>query len=193
MTATLIYIHGFLSSPQSFKAQILGDYIAAQHPDIEYIVPGLSNNPGEAYRQVDQLIQNCLQNRSGPLGLVGSSLGGFLATVMAERYRLSAVLINPAVEPHQFAEHFIGAHHNPYSEVDFSLTQADVDALRDIGVPAKFGRYWLMVQEADEVLDYRRAVKFYQGSPMTVEAGGDHSFVGFDRHLTAVVDFLRLA
>lgn len=192
MTATLIYIHGFLSSPLSTKAQQLGEFVAAQYPDIDYLVPGLSNNPEEACQQVDRLVQDCLRQRPGPLGLVGSSLGGFLATVMAERYDLSAVLINPAVAPHNFAEHFIGAHRNPYTEVDFSLTTADVDALRDMSVVPKTSRYWVLVQEADEVLDYRRALDFYRGSKMTVEAGGDHSFQGFDRHLAGVVNFLQL-
>lgn len=193
MTPALIYIHGFLSSPLSTKAQQLGEFVAAKYPSIEYIVPGLANNPGEACRQVDQLVQDCLQRGFKPLGLVGSSLGGFLATLMAERYDLSAVLINPAVAPHNLAEHFIGTHHNPYTAVDFSLTQADIDALRDMAVVPQARRYWLMVQEADEVLDYRQAVNLYRGSKMTVEAEGDHSFQGFDRHLAAVVNFLQLA
>ena len=192
MTAALIYIHGFISSPQSFKAQQLGAYIATRHPSIEYFVPQLANNPSEAYRQVDELVQNCLQQHTGALGLVGSSLGGFLATAMAERYHLPAVLVNPAVQPHNFAEHFIGAHHNPYTGVDFSLFQTDIDALRDMVVAPKAGRYWVLVQEADEVLDYRHAVDFYRDSKVTVEAGGDHSFKGFDRHLAAALDFLQL-
>jgi predicted esterase YcpF (UPF0227 family) len=193
MTAAVIYIHGFISSPQSHKAQQLGEFVAAQYPDIEYIVPSLANNPGEAGQQLDRLVQDCLQRHPGALGLVGSSLGGFWATVMAERYDLPAVLINPAVAPHNFAEHFIGAHHNPYTGVDFSLTHADIDALRAMAVAPVASRYWVLVQEADEVLDYRRALDFYHGSKMTVEAGGDHSFQSFERHLPAVMDFLQLA
>lgn len=193
MTAAVIYIHGFLSSPQSLKAQQLGEFVAAQYPDVEYIVPGLANNPGEACQQVDQLVQDCLQRYPGSLGLVGSSLGGFLATVMAERYDLPAVLINPAVAPHNFAEHFIGDHRNPYTGVNFSLGQADIDALRGMAVSPTARRYWVLVQEADEILDYRRALDFYRASKLTVEAGGDHSFQGFDRYLPAVMDFLQLA
>ncbi|MDF1692609.1 MAG: esterase YqiA [Zhongshania sp.] len=189
MTAALIYIHGFISSPQSHKAQQLARYVAEHHPDISYFVPSLANTPGEAAQQLDELVQHCLQHHAGSVGLIGSSLGGFLATVLAERYSLPAVLINPAVEPHNFAGHFLGAHHNPYTGVDFSLNQADIDQLRSmVSAPVK-GRYWVLVQEGDEVLDYRLALEFYKGCDITVETGGDHSFQQFERHLPAVVDF----
>ncbi|MFT6551025.1 MAG: putative esterase YcpF (UPF0227 family) [Zhongshania marina] len=193
MTAGLIYIHGFISSPQSLKAQLLGHYVAEHHSDIHYMVPSLSNTPAEAFRELDQLVQDYLQNNTGPLGLVGSSMGGFFATALAERYRLAAVLVNPAVQPHTFGEHFIGAHHNPYTGVDFSLAQADIDVLQSLVVKPNTGRYWVMVQEQDETLDYRNAVEFYNGVQMTVEAGGDHSFQNFDRHLAAIVEFLQLS
>jgi predicted esterase YcpF (UPF0227 family) len=192
MTAGLIYIHGFLSSPQSLKAQQLATYVAENHPDIVYSVPDLANNPGEAFSQLDQQVQDFLQQNSGPLGLVGSSLGGFLATVMAERYRLPTVLINPAVEPHHLAQHFIGQHHNPYTGVDFSLDQGDIDELQSLLVKPDAGRYWVLLQEQDEVLDYRDAVRFYAGCEMTVEAGGDHRFQQFDQHLAEVMAFLQL-
>ena len=74
MTAGLIYIHGFISSPQSLKAQLLGHYVAEHHSDIHYMVPSLSNTPAEAFRELDQLVQDYLQNNTGPLGLVGSSM-----------------------------------------------------------------------------------------------------------------------
>tara|TARA_R110002096_G_scaffold52228_9_gene136302 strand:- start:2055 stop:2651 length:597 start_codon:yes stop_codon:yes gene_type:complete len=192
MTAGLIYIHGFISSPQSLKAQQLGRYVAEHHPNIHYMVPSLSNTPAEALRELDQLVQDFLQKKTGPLGLVGSSMGGFFATVLAERYRLPAVLVNPAVQPHTFAEHFIGEHHNPYTGVDFSLTQADIDTLQSLVVKPDTGRYWVMVQEQDETLDYRHAVSFYDGVQMTVEAGGDHGFQNFERHLPAIVEFMQL-
>lgn len=192
MTAGLIYIHGFISSPQSVKAQQLGQYIAEQYPSIHYMVPSLSNTPAAAFQQLDQLVQDFLQNNTGPLGLVGSSMGGFFATALAERYRLPAVLINPAVQPHTFGEHFIGDHHNPYTGVDFSLGQQDIADLESLLVKPDTGRYWLMVQEQDETLDYRDAVKFYSRSQMTVEPGGDHSFQHFERHLAAIVTFLQL-
>jgi predicted esterase YcpF (UPF0227 family) len=192
MTAGLIYIHGFISSPQSRKAQQLGAFVAEHHPDIDYMVPSLANTPAEAFRELDQLVQDFLQKKTGPLGLVGSSMGGFFATALAERYRLPAVLVNPAVKPHILGEHFTGTHHNPYTGVDFTLAQTDIDVLQSLVVKPITGRYWVMVQEQDETLDYREAVQFYRGVEMTVEAGGDHGFQHFDRHLEAIVAFLDL-
>jgi len=76
--------------------------------------------------------------------------------------------------------------------VDFSLTQADIDTLQSLVVKPDTGRYWVMVQEQDETLDYRHAVRFYDGVQMTVEAGGDHGFRDFERHLPAIVEFMQL-
>jgi uncharacterized protein len=193
MTAGLIYIHGFISSSQSLKAQQLGRYVAEHHSDIHYMVPSLPNKPADAFAELDKLVQDFLQKKTGSLGLVGSSMGGFFASALAERYRLPAVLVNPAVEPHTFAEHFIGAHHNPYTGVDFCIEQTDIDVLQSLVVKPDTGRYWVMVQEQDETLDYRDAVRFYSGVKMTVEEGGDHSFQHFDRHLAAIVAFLQLS
>jgi predicted esterase YcpF (UPF0227 family) len=119
-------------------------------------------------------------------------MGGFYATVLAECFDLSAVLVNPSVRPHRRIERLFGEQVNPYSGRRFSLgprDAADLAAMLPGAVTPS--RYRLLLQTGDEVLDYREAVDFYAGCEQLVEAGGDHQFQGFERHLPSVVEFLQ--
>ena len=129
-----------------------------------------------------------------PTNLIGSSLGGFFSTVLAQRHQLKAVLVNPAVAPGEWGEQFIGEYDNPYTGEHFSVTEEDLACLRAL-TPADITpeHYWLMVQEGDETLDYRLAVAAYRDCKQLVEPGGDHSFVNFEAHLPAIVEFLGVA
>ncbi len=194
MTASLIYLHGFISSPQSHKAVLMGDYLRRHHPDINYQVPALGDTPDQAIARAEIALDRCLQTGAGPVALMGSSQGGFLATVLAERHRLGAVLINPVVNPQRLATHFLGRHVNPYTGSQFSLDHSHLALLAQLAVPQlqQPARYWVLLQQGDETLDYRQAEDFYRHSRLTVEAGGDHSFQGFERYLPEVVEFLGL-
>lgn len=193
MPAALIYLHGFLSSPESIKATQTQQYLAEHHPDVICHIPALANNPGEALARAENLVRECLQTNCAPIALVGSSLGGFMATVLAERYGLSAALVNPAVSPHLLVAHFLGDHINPYTGVAFHIDDSDVADL-EVMAPAAIApeRYRVLLQTADETLDYRLAEQYYAGATMTVEEGGDHSFQGFDAYLPDIVEFLGL-
>lgn len=191
MPPLFIYLHGFLSSPSSRKAGLTAAYLQDHHPEIELQIPPLSENPELALAAAEAALRPAA-DAGRRVGLIGSSMGGFYATVLAERYRLRAVLINPSVLPHRRVSALFGEHVNPYSGRRFILHQGHADALRDMAPPAiSPSRYWLLVQSGDEVLDYREAVAYYAGSRQTVEEGGDHLFQGLERHLPEVVKFLQ--
>ena len=189
MPQTLIYLHGFLSSPLSAKATLTRDYLAAHHPALQFQVPPLPDHPEPALKAAAVAVESAL--RTGPVGLIGSSMGGFLATVLAERYGLRAVLVNPSVRPHLRIHRYFGANTNPYTGHQFVLDEHHAQWLQQTQ-PATFDpeHYWLLVQTGDEVLDYREAVEFYAGCRQTVEPDGNHQFVGFERYLPDLVDFL---
>ncbi|GAB3383619.1 alpha/beta fold hydrolase [Spongiibacter taiwanensis] len=193
MSAALVYLHGFISSPQSHKAVQMGEYLKSHHPDIHYAVPALGDTPDQAYERGSKAVMDCLA-RHDKVGLIGSSMGGFLSTVLAERFGLRAVLINPVVRPQHLVEKFIGEHHNPYTGSRFSLDSHHVDILTSLYLPALAApqNYWALLQEGDETLDYRWAEDYYQHSKLTVEPGGDHAFQGFERYFHRVVEFLGL-
>lgn len=191
----LVFLHGFLSSPQSFKCQLLRDWLASEHPQIDFAAPHLSPHPEIAMRALTDLVEGALEQGVPKIGLVGSSMGGFMSTVLAERYGLPAVLVNPAVHPARFMPAYLGQTLKPYSGEarEYRLTGADVDTMRQLeaGLPQPLqGRYWLLAQRGDETLDCREAEDFYRGQRQTIEDGGDHSFQGFARYCQPIVDFL---
>lgn len=190
-THRLLYIHGFNSSPASGKARAFADHCRAQLPDAQVLVPDLSHDPAEAMACLDAI---CAGTGGVDL-LVGSSLGGYYATWLAERYNCRAALVNPAVAPHRhLGTEFLGWHRNQYTGREYQLTAGHVAALagfecRELRNP---GNYLLLVQTGDEVLDYRLATALYRHSRQIVQEGGDHGFRGFDRMLPEILAFAGL-
>lgn len=186
---TIVYLHGFLSSPLSAKAQITQAWLSKQRPDIEFLCPSLSSYPQTAHEQ----LLSVLRQRPDPLYAIGSSLGGYWATVLVERGWVDkAVLINPAVFPGVRLHEFVGStlkHY--YSDELTTLTQKDIDFLLDNNVESLIDptKYWLMVQKGDETLDYRHAVSKYQGARQHVEEGGNHGFEGYEAWLPDIMKF----
>jgi hypothetical protein len=187
---TLVYLHGFISSPQSRKAVMLGDYLRNVVSGIRYVVPEMHHRPLRAIEQVEAAVKGVAAE---DLTFVGSSLGGFYATVMAERLGCRAALLNPAVHPHLHFGRYLGPQQNLYTAESFELTMDHVDALRALDPPGitKPERYWLFVETGDEVLDYREAVAFYEGALHSVTRGGDHTLTSFPEHVPDIVEWAR--
>ncbi len=185
---TIVYLHGFISSPQSKKAVMLGDYVRNCVSGIDYRVPGLHHRPARAIAQAEEA---CRDVRPENLTLVGSSLGGFYATVLAERLGCRAALLNPSVRPHlRFGAH-LGPHRNLYTGEEFVLTREHIDDLAafDVAAITRPERYWLIVETGDEVLDYREAVAYYAGAFHTIVRGGDHALASFPEHVPDLVEW----
>lgn len=190
----LIYLHGFLSSPQSLKCQQMRQHLAASHPHIVFCAPQIPPYTEYARQSLLALVDGFIREGS-PIGLVGSSMGGFWSTWLAERYGLPAVLINPAMHPSRFMPDYLGQVLKPYSgeDIEYRLTPSDVDTMRRLESelsPDLSGRYWLLAQRGDETLDCRDAESFYRGQRHTIEDGGDHGFQGFERYCEPIVEFL---
>jgi len=192
----ILYIHGFNSSPQSFKATKTAEYFADHFPKVQVLIPKVPCYPLAAVNEIDQLIATTIQNSSKNgqtqiKGIIGSSLGGYLGNYFAEKYQLKLVLINPAVKPYELLVDFLGWQQNPYTKERYELTDAHIDELKMIDTPQlKFVQnYWLLQQTGDEVLDYTQAVHKYALCKQTVIAGGDHSFQGFEQYLPQIAEF----
>jgi hypothetical protein len=185
-----VYLHGFISSPRSKKAVMLGDYLRNVAGGIEYAVPELHHRPARA---IEQAHAACEGVASEDLTLVGSSLGGFYATALAERLGCRAALLNPAVHPHLHFGKYLGPQKNLYTGEEFTLTNEHVEELRDLdpGTITRPERYWLFVETGDVVLDYRDAVKLYDGALQTIVRGGDHTLVSFPEHVPDIVEWAK--
>ncbi len=183
----IVYLHGFNSSPASGKARQLGEHMARLGREADYVCPALANSPREAIAQVEA----ALAPHAGPVTLIGSSLGGFYATHLAEKHGWKAVLVNPAVHAHRLLRDALGPQTNWHSGEKWELTEAHLDELAALDVAAitRPERYLLLAQTGDEVLDYRDAVAYYAGATQIIETGGDHGFADFERHFQTILDF----
>ena len=188
----LLYLHGFRSSPQSAKAQIVARWLAQHHPELTLWLPQLPPSPADAM----QLIRHGVATwPTDSMAVMGSSLGGFYATVLAEERGCQAVVLNPAIHPERDLAQHIGHHthwHDPATAFDF-LPQ-HVDELTAMQAPAlaKPERYAAVIAKGDEVLDWHEMSARYQGAQIRLLEGGDHALSDFEDHLPFVMNFLEL-
>jgi len=183
----IVYLHGFNSSPQSAKAQYLKRYLEGRGRGAEFACPRLPHRPSLAVAAAEAEIARA---RRGSVTLVGSSLGGFYATWLAERHDLRAVLINPAIHAHVGLHAYLGPQ-QPYHGGDpYELTEQHLSEWGALFVAeVRPERYLLLVETGDEVLDYRLAVRKYVGAQQVVVQGGDHSLASFPDHIPLILGF----
>lgn len=178
----VVYIHGFQSSPQSAKARQLFAHLAVHHPQVRRVAPQLGFAPRAALATLEHTLDAlAAEGCAAPL-LVGSSMGGFWADVLAARRGLRAVLVNPAVRPHELMQSFLGPVTNPYTGEQYVLGAGDVAALRELYVPCPPRPQDLLVllQTGDETLDWRQAAEKYADCPVVKLVGGNHAFEHFE-------------
>ena len=184
----LIYVHGFNSSPASHKAQLLKQRLEEMGRGGEFSCPALPDRPARAIGLLELALRHTTPDQ---VTLVGSSLGGYYATYLAEQFGVRAVLVNPAIKPYEGLRAFLGPQRNLYSGQVYELTEQHLDELRALEVDrlTRGERYYLMVTTGDELLDYRVAVRKYAGAKQLVVQGSDHGFGDFAYHLDSVLDF----
>jgi predicted esterase YcpF (UPF0227 family) len=181
----IVYLHGFNSSPRSHKAQVMQRFMSERGLAHEYACPALPPLARDALKAVEPLL-------SKKPCFLGSSLGGFYATYLAEKHDLRAVLINPAIDPHEGLRAYLGPQQNLHTGEPYELTEAHLREWQALYVPRITPRrYLLLVETGDEVLDYRRAIERYAGAEQVVVQGGDHSLQSFPQHLARILEFSR--
>lgn len=182
----ILYLHGFRSSPKSFKAQWLAHRLRALGQDARWHCPQLPPSPREAMA----LIRGQFDLQPGDT-IIGSSLGGFYATWLAERHGCRAALLNPAVRPADRLHAQIGTQRMWHSDEPFEFRPEYVQELRDLEIPVITvpQRYLLVAAKGDELLDWRDMVAQYPGARHVVLEGSDHGLSDFADHGDAVLRF----
>lgn len=193
MITHLLYLHGFRSSPQSFKARWMADWVAKNRPDLVWACPQLPPSPAAAMDGLRALVADW---PVATTGVIGSSLGGFYATIVAESLACRAVLVNPAVDPARDLAAHIGRQ-TMYHVADesFDFRAEHVDELRAMTPPTPLAHprnILAIVAKGDEVLDWREMTARYAQGPLKLIAGSDHGLSDFEAHVPDLVRHLAL-
>jgi len=188
----ILYLHGFRSSPQSFKAQLIGQRLQALGRGAEYRCPQLPASPRHAIELAQNLARACPPSA---LTLIGSSLGGYYATWLAEQMGCRAVVLNPAITPLRDLEKYVGVGTAFHSDQPFEFKAEYLAELRALAVEriTEAPRYFLLAATGDEVLDWRQMVSHYAGARQCVIDGSDHGLSDFAQYLDQVLAFCGAA
>lgn len=189
-TSHLLYLHGFRSSPASTKARMTAAAVATRFPRMQWLCPALPASPEQA---IDAVLQATADWPLETTAIIGSSLGGFYATWLAERWGCKAVLLNPAVHPARDLAAHLGNQtvwHDPAQH--FVFEAAYIDALRALEVAhiSQTDRYCAVIAKGDEVLDWREMLGHYTGAHIKLLPGSDHALSDYELHLDTVLNFL---
>ncbi|MEY4711027.1 MAG: hypothetical protein RIS88_477 [Pseudomonadota bacterium] len=188
----LLYLHGFRSSPRSAKAMQVARWVQAHHPGVTWWCPQLPPSPREA---LDLAMRGIAGWPAGSMGVMGSSLGGFYATCVAEATGCRAVLLNPAVNPARDLARHIGEQvtwHDPAQRFFFEPRFVDELVAMTPRSVTRPERYFAVIAQGDEVLDWREMTGRYPGARIRLLAGSDHALTDFPDHIAEAMAFLGL-
>lgn len=184
----ILYLHGFRSSPKSFKARVVGVRMLELGLSDKLACPQLPASPNEAMALALKLVEGVPAEQ---LSIVGSSLGGYYATHLAERLGCRAVLLNPAIVPLKDLDSHVGVSTQYHSDEPFEFKREYIDELRALAVEniTRPERYFLIAATGDKVLDWRDMVAHYPGAKQRVIEGSDHGISGFKEYVDEVLEF----
>jgi uncharacterized protein len=184
----ILYLHGFRSSPRSTKARLLAERMQALGLSADYHCPPLPASPQAAIE-----LALAIASRSAPaeLTLIGSSLGGYYATWLAERLGCRAVLLNPAVQAPRELDKYVGVTTEYHSDQPFEFKAEYIGQLQALAVSqiTQPERYFLLAATGDEVLDWREMVAHYPRAKQHIIAGSDHGISDFPSYIDDVLEF----
>ena len=184
----ILYLHGFRSSPASFKARAMAQHMLSLGRADDYLCPQLPASPLAAMQLLESILAN---HEAEQVTVIGSSLGGFYATWLAEKYGCRAVLLNPAVQPPRDLLKYVGVTTAYHSDAAFEFKQEYVAQLCAYTVDSitRPERYFLLAATGDEVLDWREMVEHYPEAKQVIIQGSDHGMADFVDYLDQIMAF----
>ena len=190
MTKTILYFHGFASSSDSEKAEILKKYISSFANKTKLIIPDLNNNFQKAIKEIKELIQ---LNKK-PIAFMGSSLGGYYAAYFSSLYKSKAILINPAIPPLKGFDVYLGENENYSTGEKFNITKEDIKFIRSISHKKYNNSHntLILLESEDEILNYIETSTYFQGCFIDINFGGNHSYTSLEEKLEKIKVFLDI-
>lgn len=181
----ILYIHGFGSSAEAKKAKLFREFFKSSGEP--FIAPSLSHIPNLALSTLEDIIEAC----ESDVKIIGASLGGFYSLYLSQKYNLKAVLINPSINPEITLQRAIGHGMSYYDNSQYEWNATHVESLKKFKTSSVNQKnIMLLLQKGDDLLDYKEAELFLQGSTMFIEEGGTHNFEGIERYFEKIEVFL---
>ena len=166
--------------------------VAQDFPQLTWWCPQLPPSPCEAAQLIERGIASWPRDS---MAVVGSSLGGFYATWVAENLACKAVLLNPAVFAARDLAQYIGEHtswHDPAEKFVFKAEYVDeLRALERHGLNRPHD-YFAIIAKGDEVLSWQEMTARYAGASIKLLEGSDHAISEFANYLPEILAFLDL-
>ncbi|MCD8505281.1 MAG: esterase [Burkholderiaceae bacterium] len=193
----MLYLHGFRSSPASFKARLLQAHLKTEGLLDRWRCPQLPVSPKAAIDLARSLARELVQASEQDLALLtiaGSSLGGFYAITLAEELGCRAVVINPAVHAPRDLATQVGEHTHYHSDEPMTFKAEHVQELTDMAIKriTRPERYLLIAATGDELLDWREMVAFMRGANHIIVPGSDHGLSDFEKYMPRVLEFANM-
>ncbi len=191
----ILYLHGFRSSPKSHKATLLAQALRERGMQDQWVAPQLPASPKRAIELATYLIEQAKKTQGldpeKDLTIMGSSLGGYYATCLAEYWKCRAIVLNPVIYAARDLATQVGEHTMYHSGDPFVFLPEYVDELAEmaVGKPAHPERYYLLAAKGDEVLDWREMADWFSGCKGRILDGGDHGLSDFEQWLPEVLAF----
>lgn len=191
-TTHLLYLHGFRSSPASTKARMTAAAVAERFPNVTWLCPALPASPKQA---MEEVLRATSDWPLATTAVIGSSLGGFYATWLAERWSCKAVLLNPAVKPARDLATHLGDQtvwQDPEQHFVFEAAYVGELIAQEVARITRPERYFCVIAKGDEVLDWREMTGHYADTAIKLLPASDHALSDYDQHIDQVLGFLDL-
>lgn len=202
----VIYVHGLDSDANSTKGLLLDEYCQQHHPDISVHRPDLNQPPQVVFDKLVHLVEEL--GKGSKVVFVGSSLGGYFATLISNETGCAALLINPSTQPHITLQRFEEDLSKGALKTDpdkdevlhttsggWAISRADLQwfASHQLLTVENPSQVSVVLKQGDELLDANLSAAFYrqQGATVTIQAGGDHRFSDFSQHLPQMIKILK--
>lgn len=187
MPLLFVYIHGFNSKGDSESQKIkelktLGETITVDYDSFgtfKAIEAHLSDEVKRTFRPGTEHITV----------LVGTSLGGYWASIIGKKYAIPAVLINPAVQPQQSLKKHIGVELENFKDgrrnrLDENIPGTYCDA-------PDVGKFLILLDKGDDVFDYKKTESWFTQNPVITFEGGSHRFEHMRESLPEINRFMN--
>jgi len=181
----ILYIHGFKSTGNALKAQILKKKFD------NVFSPTMPISPKEAMLFLEkEMIENQYDL------VIGSSLGGFLAMCLHKEFGVKVLLINPSLAPWESLKNQVGIHKRFEINETFEWTEEYNEQLQTIDNHLKNNtilseKLYFFLSSDDELLNHSKIPDLFPKATIKYFDNAGHQFTAFTRTIPEIKEIIE--